>query len=99
LDTATERAIQANLRTALAGKTVVLVAHRLSTIKDADHIYLLHEGRVVEEGSHAKLLAAGGRYAALWKAQIADAELPVRSARPLPRLITEMAWAGQQQFN
>jgi ATP-binding cassette subfamily B protein len=48
LDTATERAIQEGLRTALAGKTVVLVAHRLSTVKDADHIYVLHQGRVVE---------------------------------------------------
>src|SRR5262249_5407575 len=48
LDTATERAIQKSLRTALAGKTVVLVAHRLSTVKDADLIYVLHQGRVVE---------------------------------------------------
>src|SRR5262249_16018186 len=50
LDTATERAIQESLRTALAGRTVVLIAHRLSTVKDADLIYVLHRGRVVEEG-------------------------------------------------
>ena len=69
LDTATERAIQESLKSALRGKTVVLVAHRLSTIKDADQIYLLHEGRVVEQGTHRTLSAAGGRYAYLWRAQ------------------------------
>jgi ABC-type multidrug transport system ATPase subunit len=62
LDTATERAIQQSLKTALAGKTVVLVAHRLSTVKDADLIYVLHQGRVVEEGSHRQLMARGGRH-------------------------------------
>jgi ATP-binding cassette subfamily B protein len=72
LDTATERAIQESLRTALAGKTVVLVAHRLSTIRQADLIYVLARGRVVESGSHAELLALGGWYAALWAAQVAD---------------------------
>jgi ATP-binding cassette subfamily B protein len=72
LDTATERAIQENLQTALAGRTVVLVAHRLSTIKQADLIYVLHQGRVVEQGTHRQLLARGGRYASLWQSQ-ADA--------------------------
>src|SRR5262249_14728066 len=56
LDTATERAIQDSLRTALAGKTVVLVAHRLSTIRKADRIYVLHKGQVVEEGTHQQLM-------------------------------------------
>jgi ATP-binding cassette subfamily B protein len=69
LDTATERAIQENLKTALAGKTVVLVAHRLSTIQSADYIYVLHQGKVVEQGSHRELLVQGGRYAALWRTQ------------------------------
>lgn len=72
LDTATERAIQKNLRTTLAGKTVVLVAHRLSTIRDADLIYVMHAGQVVESGSHQQLLAADGRYADLWRSQAAD---------------------------
>ena len=72
LDTATERAIQESLRTALAGKTVVLVAHRLSTIKEADLIYVLHRGRVVEEGTHRQLMAQEGRYWALWRAQADD---------------------------
>jgi ATP-binding cassette subfamily B protein len=73
LDTATERAIQDNLKTALAGKTVVLVAHRLSTIKDADLIYVLHQGRVVEQGTHRQLLALAGPYANLWRSQTDDA--------------------------
>jgi ATP-binding cassette subfamily B protein len=69
LDTATERAIQDNLKTALAGRTVVLVAHRLSTINEADYIYMLRGGRVVEEGTPRQLLAADGWYAGLWRAQ------------------------------
>ena len=60
LDTATERAIQESLQTALAGKTVVLVAHRLSTIKDADLIYVLHRGRVVQTGDAPAVAGAGG---------------------------------------
>src|SRR6516225_4570429 len=73
LDTATERAIQDNFKTALTGKTVVLVAHRLSTIKDADLIYVLHQGRVVEQGTHRQLLALAGPYANLWRSQTDDA--------------------------
>jgi ABC-type multidrug transport system fused ATPase/permease subunit len=69
LDTATERAIQDSLKTALAGKTVVLVAHRLSTIREADLIYVLHRGRVVQEGTHRQLLAQEGLYRTLWRAQ------------------------------
>jgi ATP-binding cassette subfamily B protein len=74
LDTATERAIQEGLQAALAGKTVVLIAHRLSTIKDADFIYLLHRGRVVEEGTHRQLMVREGRYWGLWRAQADDGE-------------------------
>jgi ATP-binding cassette subfamily B protein len=80
LDTATERAIQKNLKSALAGKTVVLVAHRLSTIKGADYIYVLHEGRIVEEGTHPQLLARQGWYASLCRSQTDDGE----DRRPLP---------------
>jgi ATP-binding cassette subfamily B protein len=69
LDTATERAIQDNLRTVLVNKTVVLVAHRLSTIRSADLIYVLHKGQVVESGSHRQLLKQNGKYAALCQAQ------------------------------
>ena len=69
LDTTTERAIQKNLKTQLKDKTVVAVAHRLSTIKDADVIHVMHEGQVVESGTHDELLTMNGRYASLWRAQ------------------------------
>jgi ATP-binding cassette subfamily B protein len=74
LDTATERAIQKSLRTVLVGKTVLLVAHRLSTVKDADRILVLQQGRIVEEGTHRQLMARPALYAALWQAQTEEDE-------------------------
>lgn len=73
LDTATERAIQESLRSVFAGKTVLLVAHRLSTVREADLIYVMHQGRVAEQGSHRELMALGGRYARLWRSQSDEA--------------------------
>ncbi len=72
LDTTTERQIHDNLRATLAGRTVLMVAHRLSTIKDADLIYVMHEGRIAEQGTHRQLLASGGAYASLWRSQTAS---------------------------
>jgi ATP-binding cassette subfamily B protein len=69
LDSATERSIQESLKAALSGRTVVLVAHRLSTIKNADLICVLDRGRVVEEGTHRQLMARKGWYWAFWRAQ------------------------------
>ena len=69
LDTATEQSIQQNLRSYFKDKTVVLVAHRLSTIRTADVIHVMHEGRIVESGTHEQLLALHGRYASLWNSQ------------------------------
>ncbi len=85
LDTATERAIQNSLKTVLAGKTVVLVAHRLSTVKDADLIYVLNKGRIVEEGNHRQLLAREGFYRHLWRAQAGEGE-PLPRTPPVPAL-------------
>jgi ATP-binding cassette, subfamily B, bacterial len=65
LDTETERAVQAALDRLAEGRTTIAIAHRLSTVRDADEIVVLDHGRVVERGSHAALLARGGRYAAL----------------------------------
>ncbi|MEM0934893.1 MAG: ABC transporter ATP-binding protein/permease [Pseudomonadota bacterium] len=69
LDTATEQAIQASLARMGQGRTVVAIAHRLSTIADADRIVVLENGEVTESGTHAELLARGGRYAGLWHRQ------------------------------
>jgi subfamily B ATP-binding cassette protein MsbA len=65
LDSESERAVQAALETLMAGRTTIVVAHRLSTIKHADRVVAIDAGRVVEQGTHAELLAAGGLYARL----------------------------------
>jgi ATP-binding cassette subfamily B protein len=69
LDTHTEREIQAALTDAARGRTTLVIAHRLSTVVDADEIIVLDGGRIVERGSHAVLLAKDGAYAALWNRQ------------------------------
>lgn len=76
LDTETERAIQRSLEETLRGRTVVLVAHRLSTVRDADLIYVMREGRIVEKGNHDELVSAGGWYASLWHSQSEVARPP-----------------------
>lgn len=69
LDSRTEAAIQKTLRAVMAGRTTLVVAHRLSTIVDADLILVLKAGRVVEQGAHADLIALDGEYASLWRRQ------------------------------
>ncbi len=74
LDTQTERDIQEALAAMGEGRTVVTIAHRLSTVVDADRIVVLEAGVVVEEGTHAELLARGGRYAQMWNRQAHEIE-------------------------
>ena len=69
LDGPTEAAIQETLRRVRRNRTTLVVAHRLSTIVDADQILVLRDGRIVERGDHAALLARDGEYAALWRRQ------------------------------
>ena len=72
LDTATEHEIQGALARAGQGRTVLIIAHRLSTVADADRIVVLEDGRIVEDGTHSALLDLGGRYAGLWRRQQLD---------------------------
>jgi ATP-binding cassette subfamily B protein len=69
LDTKTEREIQASLAEVAANRTTIVIAHRLSTVVDADQILVLDRGRIVERGDHQSLLARGGVYAAMWMRQ------------------------------
>jgi len=74
LDPESEREVQAALAAVLPGRTALVIAHRLSTVVEADILYVVEAGRVVERGSHAELLKLGGRYAALWALQTAGSE-------------------------
>ena len=69
LDSTSEKAVQAALGEALKGRTAIVIAHRLSTVRSADLILVIEEGRIVERGSHTELLAAGGRYEELYNTQ------------------------------
>ncbi|MCM8595473.1 ABC transporter ATP-binding protein/permease [Accumulibacter sp.] len=72
LDSKTEKAIQASLDNAARGRTTLVIAHRLSTIMNADEILVMDRGRIVERGSHSRLLDAGGLYAQMWALQQAE---------------------------
>jgi len=75
LDAEAEEAVQQGLEQAMRGRTVVVIAHRLSTVQGADRILVLESGRIVEEGSHAVLMGQGGRYRDLCQRQLIQMEL------------------------
>ncbi|MBY3754727.1 ABC transporter ATP-binding protein/permease [Azospirillum formosense] len=83
LDTHTEREIQANLREVSRGRTTLVIAHRLSTVIDADEILVMEAGRVIERGRHMELLSRGGAYAALWARQQESSQGP----EPVPEVL------------
>lgn len=72
VDNETEAAIQRSLATVTKGRTSVVIAHRLSTVRDADRIWVLEGGKVLEAGTHDELVAGGGLYAALWRVQTGE---------------------------
>lgn len=96
LDSTNEAAVQAALHEALRDRTAVVIAHRLSTVREADAIVVIEAGRVVERGSHEELLSAGGRYAELYRTQFARGDVdgthmsalacPRRDSNPRPSL-------------
>ena len=88
LDTRTEREIQASLAEVTEGRTTLVIAHRLSTVVDADEILVLEDGQIVERGGHANLLTRGGRYAEMWHRQqeATEAQAALERTGGAPRL-------------
>ena len=95
-DPASERDIHQALSGLAAGRTVIIIAHRLSTIRDADQILVVDTGRITERGTHEELLAAGGRYAAMWRSQDLSEETDAAAlTAQIDRLRAESA--GQEE--
>ena len=102
LDSHTEKEIQASLREVSAERTTLVIAHRLSTVVDADEILVFDEGRIVERGRHAALVARGGAYAAMWARQQEEAAhkqrlevLAETDEEPLPAVLAPALAAGE----
>jgi len=86
IDSETEAMIQQGIHTLMQGRTAIAIAHRLSTIRDVDRIYVLHQGQLVESGSHEDLIALGGSYRRLYSLQ---AELELSNVEVAPRRSSE----------
>ena len=85
VDTETESRILSGLRQVQQGRTVLLIGHRVSTLRHADHIIVMERGQIVEQGSHDDLLALGGNYAELDRQQRLEGDLSGEDAAPLAK--------------
>jgi ATP-binding cassette subfamily B protein len=83
LDSESEAAVQRALRETLSGRTSLVIAHRLSTVREADELLVIDDGRIVERGTHTSLLAENGLYAELYKTQFAEQENPSPQSNPV----------------
>jgi ATP-binding cassette subfamily B protein len=75
VDTYTEEEILSRLRAVTRQRTSIIVSHRISTVRDADQIFVLHQGRIAERGTHDQLVAANGLYATMYRKQLLEEEL------------------------
>ena len=87
--------MQEALAAALTDRTAIVIAHRLSTIKAADAILVVEDGRVVEHGTHLRLLGDGGRYAELYRTQFADA--PAGGGHRVGVCEARVRWVGERR--
>lgn len=106
LDTETEEKIQQSLNSLAEGRTTIIIAHRLSTITNADQILVLHNGTVIETGTHDELIALGGRYASMWRKQsraqraaAEAAELRTRAKRALEEAEADSASVSEEEVD
>jgi len=98
LDSESEAAVQRALSVALAGRTALVIAHRLSTVREADALLVLDDGRIVERGTHDELVTAGGLYAELYRTQFAVAESPPIIVDDPEPVVIGAGEAGEREF-